>query len=253
MLLDNNTEKVIDLLNIYDDLNDVDKVRLSIHLLEDLGFTPTYDINNFIKLLKNVLLILDPESKNVITNFAKYKNLLFISAKYMELSLEEKKKFSVEMLFNIFQYDFKNEEINTIVHAIGAGVGADFDYTESNYGKVIIMTDLDGTLLTDWSLGPVVPKRNLESITEFVKEGGNFSIASGRQYRDALSFFPQHFCNAPSVQNNGAVFGRYVIAPLYMLFGYNENVHGCLRREILKCNYRVSGRLYRYHPLFTGR
>ena len=28
---------------------------------------------------------------------------------------------------------FKNEEINTIVHAIGAGVGADFDYTESNY------------------------------------------------------------------------------------------------------------------------
>ena len=50
MLLDNNTEKVIDLLNIYDDLNDVDKVRLTIHLLEDLGFKPTYDINNFIKL-----------------------------------------------------------------------------------------------------------------------------------------------------------------------------------------------------------
>ena len=66
MLLDNNTEKVIDLLNIYDDLNDVDKVRLSIHLLEDLGFTPTYDINNFIKLLKNVLLILNPESKKVM-------------------------------------------------------------------------------------------------------------------------------------------------------------------------------------------
>ena len=80
MLLDNNTEKVTDLLNIYDDLNDVDKVRLAIHLLEDLGFKPIYDINNFIKLLKNVLLILDPESKNVITNFAKYKNLLFISA-----------------------------------------------------------------------------------------------------------------------------------------------------------------------------
>lgn len=38
---------------------------------------------------------------------------------------------------------FKNEEINTIVHAIGAGVGAEFDYTESNYGKVIIMTDAD--------------------------------------------------------------------------------------------------------------
>ena len=38
---------------------------------------------------------------------------------------------------------FKNEEINTIVHAIGAGVGNEFDHTESNYGKIIIMTDAD--------------------------------------------------------------------------------------------------------------
>ena len=116
MLLDDNTEKVIDLVNMFDDLKDNDKIRLAIHLLEDLGFTPNYDINNFIKLLKNILLILDPESKNVITNFAKYENLVFISAKYMELSLEERKKFSVEILFNIFQYDFKNEEINTKIN-----------------------------------------------------------------------------------------------------------------------------------------
>ena len=116
MLLDDNTEKVIDLVEMFDNLKDIDKIRLAIHILEDLGFTPAYDINNFIKLLKNILLILDPESKNVITNFAKYKNLLFISAKYMELSLEEKKKFSVEILFNIFQYDFNNEEINTKIN-----------------------------------------------------------------------------------------------------------------------------------------
>ncbi|MDI9518283.1 MAG: DNA topoisomerase IV subunit B [Bacillota bacterium] len=37
----------------------------------------------------------------------------------------------------------KNEELNTIIHAMGAGVGKDFDYTESNYGKIIIMTDAD--------------------------------------------------------------------------------------------------------------
>ena len=116
MLLDENTEKVIDLVNMFDNLNDIDKVRLAIHLLENLGFTPTYDIDSFIKLLKNVLLILDPKSKNVIINFAKYKKLLFISSKYMELSLEEKKKFSVEMLFNIFQYDFKNEKINNKIN-----------------------------------------------------------------------------------------------------------------------------------------
>lgn len=37
----------------------------------------------------------------------------------------------------------KNEEINTIIHTIGAGVGADFNVADSNYDKVIIMTDAD--------------------------------------------------------------------------------------------------------------
>ena len=116
MLLDNNTERVMNLALMVDDLKGIDKIRLAIHILEDLGFTPDYDITNFIKILKEVLEILDPNSKNVITNFAKYKNLLFISAKYMELSTLEKQKFSVEMLFNIFQYDFKNEKVNTIIN-----------------------------------------------------------------------------------------------------------------------------------------
>ena len=38
---------------------------------------------------------------------------------------------------------FKNEEINTLIHTIGAGIGNDFNINECNYGKVIIMTDAD--------------------------------------------------------------------------------------------------------------
>ncbi len=38
---------------------------------------------------------------------------------------------------------YKNEEINTMIHAIGAGAGSDFDIKDSNYDKVIIMTDAD--------------------------------------------------------------------------------------------------------------
>ena len=38
---------------------------------------------------------------------------------------------------------YKNEEINTMIHTIGAGVGSDFDIEDSNYDKVIIMTDAD--------------------------------------------------------------------------------------------------------------
>ncbi|WP_025730280.1 DNA topoisomerase IV subunit B [Atopobacter phocae] len=37
----------------------------------------------------------------------------------------------------------KNEEINTIIHTIGAGVGPDFDLDQAQYEKVIIMTDAD--------------------------------------------------------------------------------------------------------------
>ena len=37
----------------------------------------------------------------------------------------------------------KNEELNTLIYTIGAGVGSSFDHKDSNYGKVIIMTDAD--------------------------------------------------------------------------------------------------------------
>ncbi|WP_328820855.1 DNA topoisomerase IV subunit B [Peribacillus faecalis] len=38
---------------------------------------------------------------------------------------------------------FKNEEINTIIHAIGGGVGPEFNIEDINYDKVVIMTDAD--------------------------------------------------------------------------------------------------------------
>src|SRR5699024_10936416 len=37
----------------------------------------------------------------------------------------------------------KNEEIQTIIHAIGGGVGKDFNIKNINYSKIIIMTDAD--------------------------------------------------------------------------------------------------------------
>ncbi len=36
-----------------------------------------------------------------------------------------------------------NEELSTMIHAIGGGLGDDFDKKKANYGKVIIMTDAD--------------------------------------------------------------------------------------------------------------
>ena len=112
MLLDNNTKKVIDLLDMYDNLSNIDKIRLAIYLLENKYFDINFNIKDIIILLKEVLNKLDPSYSKTIVNFAKYKNLLFLSAKYLELTEKEKKNFSIEMLFNIFETDFKNKVIN---------------------------------------------------------------------------------------------------------------------------------------------
>lgn len=70
---------------------------------------------------------------------------------------------------------------------------------------VIIYTDMDGTALTDWSLGPVVPERNLARIRAFVSAGGLFSVASGRQAPGILQLFPGVAFHAPLVCGNGSV------------------------------------------------
>ena len=112
MLLENNTKKVIDLIHQFDNLSDIDKVRLAIYLLENKNFNVDFNVRHMIILLKQVLSILDPNYTKVITNFSKYKHLLFFSAKYLELTEKEKKHFSIEMIFNIYENDFKNKVIN---------------------------------------------------------------------------------------------------------------------------------------------
>ena len=112
MLLDNNTKKVFDLIDMYDNLSNIDKVRLAIYLLENKNFYINFNIKDIIILLKEVLNKLDPSYSKNIVNFAKYKHLLLFSAKYLELTEKEKKNFTIEMLFNLFDTDFKDKIIN---------------------------------------------------------------------------------------------------------------------------------------------
>ena len=112
MLLSDNTKRVIDLIEIFDNFKDIDKIRLAIYLLENKKFSVDFNIGDMIILLKQVLSVLDPNYRKVITNFSKYKYLLFFSAKYLELTKKEKKHFSIEMIFNIYENDFKDKVIN---------------------------------------------------------------------------------------------------------------------------------------------
>lgn len=72
MLLNNNTERVMDLIDMYDNLSNIDKVRLAIYLLENKGFDVDFNVENMIILLKEVLNKLDPSYSKIIVNFAKY-------------------------------------------------------------------------------------------------------------------------------------------------------------------------------------
>lgn len=112
MLLENNTNKVIDLIYQFDNLSNIDKVRLAIYLLENKHFNVDFNIEDMINTLKSVLGKLDSNYTKVITNFSKYKHLLFFSAKYLELTEKEKKHFSIEMIFNIYENDFNDKIIN---------------------------------------------------------------------------------------------------------------------------------------------
>ena len=112
MLLDSNTKKVIDLLQKFDNLSEVDKIRLALYLIENKNFNTNFNIRDITILLKKILSKLDNNYNKVITNFSKYKHLIFFSAKYLEFSELEKKHFSIEMLFNIYESDFNDNYIN---------------------------------------------------------------------------------------------------------------------------------------------
>ena len=50
MLLENNTNKVINLIYQFDDLSNIDKVRLAIYLLENKNFNVNFNIENIINI-----------------------------------------------------------------------------------------------------------------------------------------------------------------------------------------------------------
>lgn len=69
----------------------------------------------------------------------------------------------------------------------------------------ILLCDIDGTLLENG----VIPQRNIDKINYFIKEGGNFSIATGRNlagFSNVINTFPNI---SPSVVSNGCIIYDY--------------------------------------------
>lgn len=69
-----------------------------------------------------------------------------------------------------------------------------------NYNNMVLLTDMDGTLLNSNSK---VSSRNKEAIEAFIRGGGKFGIATGRGEKNALNFIGDLEINIPSILYNG--------------------------------------------------
>ncbi len=65
----------------------------------------------------------------------------------------------------------------------------------------LLACDIDGTLLYDKNL----PERNIKKINDFVREGGKFSLSTGRTSLALKDVTSKIECIAPSVLSNGCV------------------------------------------------
>jgi len=71
--------------------------------------------------------------------------------------------------------------------------------------NTIIFSDMDGTLLTSWDKGPIIPPNNIISIKKWLNDGGLFSVATGRNLKNVPEYFRNLYIKVPMVLVNGAL------------------------------------------------
>lgn len=74
------------------------------------------------------------------------------------------------------------------------------------FDGAILFCDIDGTLLENG----VIPKRNIEKIEFFIKEGGKFSLATGRHFSANYDIVEAIKGTSLAVATNGAIVYDYV-------------------------------------------
>ncbi|HZJ75461.1 MAG TPA: Cof-type HAD-IIB family hydrolase [Clostridia bacterium] len=70
-----------------------------------------------------------------------------------------------------------------------------------DFSDWLVVSDIDGTLNDKYRR---TVKANIEAISEFTKNGGNFTIASGRGLQSALKIYDRLDTNTPLIFLNGA-------------------------------------------------
>ena len=68
--------------------------------------------------------------------------------------------------------------------------------------KVLLITDMDGTFLPE---SKIPSEKNLAAVDRFIKDGGKFSIATGRSLQASQQYFESVVVNCPAIMCNGGM------------------------------------------------
>ena len=93
------TEKVKFLINMINDMNIKDKLRLAICMIKSKWLGLIYNTKENYEKFDTMLKDIDEEYRTTLINFAKYKLVMFVMAKLMEMETTEQNQVAL-YLFN---------------------------------------------------------------------------------------------------------------------------------------------------------
>ena len=94
-------EKVQFLINMINDMDIKDKLRLSICMSQSKWSGLIYNTKEYYEKFDNMLKDIDEEYRTTLINFAKYKLVMFAMAKNMEMETTEQNKVALYLFNNI--------------------------------------------------------------------------------------------------------------------------------------------------------
>ena len=105
-------EKVNYLINMINDMDIKDKLRLAICMSQSEWSGLIYNTKENYKKFDNMLKSIDEEYRTTLINFGKYKLVMFAMAKLMEMKEEQQNQVAL-YLFNHIKYLLSIEELQS--------------------------------------------------------------------------------------------------------------------------------------------
>ena len=97
-------EKVEYLINMINDMDIKDKLRLAICMSQSKWSGLIYNTKKYYEKFDSMLKDIDEEYRTTLINFGKYKVVMFTMAKFMEMQQDERNKITLYLVNNLNVY-----------------------------------------------------------------------------------------------------------------------------------------------------